>query len=52
MLANLKSGGELNEKYPGGSPSSNNVWKPRDIQSSKRKRFVVADFEKALFKRD
>jgi hypothetical protein len=46
----LKSGGELNEKYPGGIAKLNQRLEAEGHTVIKKgKRFVVADFEKALF---
>jgi hypothetical protein len=45
----LKSGGELNEKYPGGIPRLKNKLEAEGHKVFKRgKRFFVADFEKSL----
>jgi alkylated DNA nucleotide flippase Atl1 len=47
----LKSGGELNEKYPGGiAKLKQRLEAEGHTVIKKGKRFVVADFEKALFK--
>jgi len=46
----LKSGGELNEKYPGGiAKLKQRLEAEGHTVIKKGKRFVVADFEKALF---
>jgi len=49
----LKSGGELNEKYPGGVAKLKQRLEAEGHEIVKKgKRYVVADFEKALFKGD
>jgi hypothetical protein len=46
----LKSGGELNEKYPGGIPNLRKRLKAEGHNVIKKgQRYVVANFEKALF---
>ncbi len=46
----LKSGGQLNEKYPGGIPALMNLLRGEGHKILKRgKRLFVADFEKSLF---
>jgi alkylated DNA nucleotide flippase Atl1 len=47
----LKSGGELNPKYPGGIPNLKNRLEAEGHRVEKRgTRYVVADFQKALVK--
>jgi len=46
----LKSGGQLNEKYPGGIPQLKRRLQAEGHKILKKsKRYLVADFEKALF---
>ena len=46
----LKSGGQLNEKYPGGIPALKKRLKAEGHTVLKKgKRYLVADFEKAVF---
>lgn len=46
----LKSGGELNPKYPGGIPGLKKLLRAEGHKIAQRgKRFFVADFEKAVF---
>ena len=47
----LKTGGELNAKYPGGIPALRKSLAAEGYRLlRKRKRFLVADFEKSLFR--
>jgi len=47
----LKTGGELNSKYPGGIERLRKLLKAEDHRVvAKGKRFVVADYEESLFK--
>ena len=46
----LKTGGELNAKYPGGIPALKKCLETEGHKVTKKgKRFLVADFEKSLF---
>ena len=48
----LKSGGQLNEKYPGGIPQLKKRLAAEGHKIVKKgKRYLVADFEKALVKK-